>query len=178
MVIKLQNYKNINTKAIQHYNSNAIVLLKCIILLKTHSSNIQRYGLSIYFSNSPKIIFFFTSLLTVYLLRFPCVKKRKKINFIFNYLPPCKIGLGRILEPINQVTVALIISSLDSESNDPKGYDFRHFQSRSTCMYFRGYLFEELIIHLINPNCKFMMKPIHLSKNMFLPNCITASQQT
>ena len=41
-------------------------------------------------------------------LDFVVLKKRKN-NFLFDYLPqPCKIGLGRIREPINQVTVALL----------------------------------------------------------------------
>ena len=46
-------------------------------LIKNHSFNIQKYGLSMYFSKlvlTKKFIDFFTSLPTVCLLRFPCVK--------------------------------------------------------------------------------------------------------
>ena len=49
----------------------------------------QKYGLSMYFNTSQKITLFFTSLLTVCLLRFPCVKKKKKnqIYFLITSLP-------------------------------------------------------------------------------------------
>ena len=79
MVIKLQDYTNINTRTIQHYNSNAIQLLKCIILLKNHSFNIWKYGLSMYFSTSQKItLFFFTSLPLLAYLDFRVLKKKEK----------------------------------------------------------------------------------------------------
>ena len=68
-----------------------------------------------FFSTSPKSLYFFTSLPAVCLLRFPCVKKNDK-----NQLPPsrpCKIGLGRIRELINQVPVALI-GAVSNDLND------------------------------------------------------------
>ena len=45
---------------------------------------------------------FFTSLPTVYLLRFPCVKKDEKKSTLFSITSssqPCKTGLGRVREP-------------------------------------------------------------------------------
>ena len=79
------------------------MLLKCTILLLNHNFNIQKYGLSMYFNTSQKItkfVFLTPSQLFGY-LDFGGLKKEKKINFIFNYLP---VGGGG--GPINQVTVA------------------------------------------------------------------------
>ena len=78
MVIKLQNEKKINTRAMQHYHSNAVVCFwnassyqKIVLLI------LKKYGSSMYFSTSQKIILFFTSLPNVCLLRFP------RVNWVF-----------------------------------------------------------------------------------------------
>ena len=70
--------------------------------------------LSIYFSTSLKSLYVFTSLSTVCLLGFPCVEIKERNQLYFKLPPsrPCKIGLGRIREPINQMTIALIILRL------------------------------------------------------------------
>ena len=39
MVVKLQNYKDINTRAIQHYNSKANSVVEMHPLIKNHSFN-------------------------------------------------------------------------------------------------------------------------------------------
>ena len=76
---------------------------------KIHSFNIQKPCLSM-FSNAGqnRFIFFSTPsrLFTAY-STFPWVKKMKKKLYL--YLPtsrPYKIGLGKIREPINQITFA------------------------------------------------------------------------
>ena len=71
--------------------------------------NIQIYGdLSMYFSTSQKSLYFLPPSRLFAYLDFSVLKK-KRINFIFDYLPGarlCKICLGRIRDSINQVSVA------------------------------------------------------------------------
>ena len=57
------------------------MLLICIILLKNHSFNIQKYGLSMYFSTKQKITLFFYRLFAY--VDFRVLKK----YFIIYYLP-------------------------------------------------------------------------------------------
>ena len=71
-----------------------MVLLKSIILLKSHSFNIQKYGLSMYFSTSQKNHFIFLppSRLFAYLV-FRVLKQRIE-NHFFNYLLPDPVKEG------------------------------------------------------------------------------------
>ena len=71
------------------------MLLKSIILLQNYYFNIQKYGLSMYFfSTSQKItIFFYLPPDCLLNLDFRVLKKEKKINFIFNHLPPDPVQL-------------------------------------------------------------------------------------
>ena len=57
-------------------------------LIKNHSFNIQKYGLSMFFSTSQEITLFFTSLPTVCSHRFPCVKRyiKKSTSFLITSL--------------------------------------------------------------------------------------------
>ena len=74
MVIKLQNYKNINTRAMQ------CSVIEMHHLIKRSSFWYSKYGLSMFFSTGQKKHFIFLppSLPTVCLLRFLSVKKNMK----------------------------------------------------------------------------------------------------
>ena len=70
------------------------MLLKCIILLKNHSFNIQIYGTGMYFSTSLKITLFFLhpSQLFAY-LDFCVLRNFFKSTLFFNNLPPDPVKL-------------------------------------------------------------------------------------
>ena len=95
------------------------IAMQYSVVEKNHSFNIQKYGLSMYFSTSQKItLFSYSSLVpTVCLPSFPCVQFFLNQPFLITSLLTCKIGLGRIREPINQSTITLLAGTVPREKN-------------------------------------------------------------